>query len=148
MAAYQQRVSVPLDYPVYFTEGVLSPDNPDLAEAISRKEPGHRHRCLFVIERRVSELWPKLRDQIAAYAAAHSYELELVAEPLVVDGGEKVKNDAEAPFRLHRTFDALAMDRHAVVVAIGGGAMLDMVGYAAATAHRGLRLVRVPTTVL
>jgi 3-dehydroquinate synthase len=34
------------------------------------------------------------------------------------------------------------------VVAIGGGAVLDAVGYAAATAHRGVRLIRVPTTVL
>jgi 3-dehydroquinate synthase len=34
------------------------------------------------------------------------------------------------------------------VIAIGGGALLDVAGYAAATAHRGIRLVRVPTTVL
>ena len=34
------------------------------------------------------------------------------------------------------------------MVAIGGGAVLDAVGYAAATAHRGVRLIRVPTTVL
>jgi len=34
------------------------------------------------------------------------------------------------------------------VMAIGGGAVLDAVGYAAATAHRGVRLIRVPTTVL
>ena len=33
-------------------------------------------------------------------------------------------------------------------MAIGGGAVLDMAGYAAATAHRGIRLIRVPTTVL
>jgi 3-dehydroquinate synthase len=40
------------------------------------------------------------------------------------------------------------LDRHAFVVALGGGAMLDMVGYAAAIAHRGVRVVRVPSTVL
>ena len=34
------------------------------------------------------------------------------------------------------------------VVVIGGGALLDLAGYAAATAHRGVRLIRVPTTVL
>jgi 3-dehydroquinate synthase len=34
------------------------------------------------------------------------------------------------------------------VAAIGGGAVLDVVGYAAATAHRGIRLIRIPTTVL
>ena len=40
------------------------------------------------------------------------------------------------------------VDRHSYVVVIGGGAVLDAVGYAAATAHRGVRLIRVPTTVL
>ena len=40
------------------------------------------------------------------------------------------------------------IDRHASVVAIGGGAMLDVVGFAAAITHRGVRLVRMPTTVL
>ncbi len=34
------------------------------------------------------------------------------------------------------------------MIAIGGGAVLDAAGYAAATAHRGIRLIRVPTTVL
>jgi 3-dehydroquinate synthase len=34
------------------------------------------------------------------------------------------------------------------VIAIGGGAMLDLVGYVAATVHRGIRHIRVPTTVL
>ncbi|MFN9024802.1 MAG: 3-dehydroquinate synthase, partial [Akkermansiaceae bacterium] len=38
--------------------------------------------------------------------------------------------------------------RHSYVIAIGGGAFLDAVGYAVATAHRGLRLVRFPTTTL
>jgi 3-dehydroquinate synthase len=42
----------------------------------------------------------------------------------------------------------LRICRHSYVLAIGGGAVLDMVGYAAATAHRGVRLIRVPTTVL
>ena len=34
------------------------------------------------------------------------------------------------------------------MIAIGGGALLDVAGLAAATAHRGLRLVRIPTTTL
>src|SRR4029079_4140447 len=43
---------------------------------------------------------------------------------------------------------AQGLDRHAFVMAVGGGALLDLVGYAAATTHRGGRLLRVPTTVL
>jgi 3-dehydroquinate synthase len=40
------------------------------------------------------------------------------------------------------------MCRHSYVIVIGGGAVLDMVGFAAATAHRGIPLVRLPTTSL
>ena len=42
----------------------------------------------------------------------------------------------------------LGIDRQSAVLIVGGGAVLDMAGYAAATAHRGVRVVRVPTTVL
>jgi 3-dehydroquinate synthase len=40
------------------------------------------------------------------------------------------------------------MDRQSFVVIVGGGAVLDMAGYAAAIAHRGVRVIRLPTTVL
>jgi 3-dehydroquinate synthase len=40
------------------------------------------------------------------------------------------------------------IDRHSYIMVIGGGAFLDVVGYAAATGHRGVRLVRFPTTTL
>jgi 3-dehydroquinate synthase len=40
------------------------------------------------------------------------------------------------------------MDRRSYVVVIGGGAVLDAVGFATAIAHRGLRLIRIPTTTL
>jgi 3-dehydroquinate synthase len=148
MSVYEQRITVALDYPVYFTEDVLSPKNPDLVEALRRKEKNRRHRCLFVLEQRVAELWPGLAERVRAYVAAYADSLELAGEPIVVAGGEEIKNDADAPARLHVTFDALGMDRQSHVVVIGGGALQDMVGYAAGTAHRGLRVVRIPTTVL
>jgi 3-dehydroquinate synthase len=50
--------------------------------------------------------------------------------------------------QIHEAINKAGMCRHSYVVAIGGGAVIDAVGYAAATAHRGVRLVRVPTTVL
>ena len=52
-------------------------------------------------------------------------------------------------WRIHlAAINRAAICRHSYVVAVGGGALLDMVGYAAATAHRGVRLIRIPTTVL
>lgn len=143
-----QRLSVPFEYPVYFTRDLFAPENPDLLQALSRREPGRRHRCLFVIEERLAELWPQLSSRIPAYVAAYRDRLELAAEPQIVFGTEAAKNDAAAPERLQRCFDLAKMDRQSVVVIVGGGALQDLVGYAAATAHRGLRVARVPTTVL
>jgi 3-dehydroquinate synthase len=74
--------------------------------------------------------------------------MRLAADPAEVAGGEAAKNDPEALGWLQAGFHAAGLDRHSFVLIVGGGAVLDMVGYAAATTHRGLRIVRVPTTVL
>jgi 3-dehydroquinate synthase len=148
MSAYHQRITVALDYPVYFTDDVFSPQNPHLLQAIQRREPARRHRCFFAVEQRVAELWPQLLASIATYVEAQPASLELAFSPWVGEGGEAVKNDADAPARLHACFESAGLDRQSAVVVVGGGAFQDMVGYAAATAHRGLRVVRVPTTVL
>ena len=63
-------------------------------------------------------------------------------------GGEAVKNDIHILERMLKVFHAAGLDRRSYVVVIGGGAVLDAVGFAAAIAHRGLRLVRLPTTTL
>ncbi|MCC6763575.1 MAG: 3-dehydroquinate synthase [Deltaproteobacteria bacterium] len=148
MSLHWQRITVPFDYPVYFTRDVLAAANGDLVEAIARREPERRHRLLAVIDDGVARAWPGIVGRVAAYVAAHAERLTLAAEPLVVAGGERVKNEHGELGRLHARLHALGIDRQSVVVAIGGGAVLDMAGYAAATAHRGVRVVRVPTTVL
>lgn len=148
-----QRFQVPLQYPVYFTRAVLAIDNPVLAAAIRGEltepnAPIEAQRCLFVVEERVAELWPELVSSIHAYVRAHAGQLQQAGDPLVIPGAEPCKNDPNALTELQARFDAARMDRHAVVVIIGGGALQDLVGYAAATTHRGVRVVRVPTTVL
>ncbi|WP_437907216.1 3-dehydroquinate synthase [Sorangium sp. So ce327] len=148
MLLHLQRIAVPFEYPVYFTEGVFSPSNADLAAAIAAKEPRRRHRVLPVIDGGVAAAWPSLADDIARYVGARPDLLTLAAEPIVVPGGEAAKNDGAATAALQARLDALGMDRQSFVMIVGGGAVLDMVGYAAATVHRGLRVVRIPTTVL
>jgi len=148
MSSIVQRFAVTLEYPVYFTRDVFAEANRDLVSAVSRKERLRRHRCLFLVEQRVAELWPTLLGRIESYAETHREALELVCQPIVVEGGEASKNDEQAPNRLHARFEAEKMDRQSAVVIVGGGALQDMAGYAAATAHRGLRVVRIPTTVL
>jgi 3-dehydroquinate synthase len=74
--------------------------------------------------------------------------MQLAAPPLVLTGGEECKHDAKLVPSLYARFRDIGLDRHSYVLIIGGGALLDAVGFAAATCHRGVRVVRVPTTVL
>jgi 3-dehydroquinate synthase len=85
---------------------------------------------------------------IENYFAAFSDQVRLVAPPLVIEGGERVKNSYLHVSEIHSQVDRHHVDRHSYIVGVGGGALLDVVGLAAATAHRGVRHVRIPTTVL
>jgi 3-dehydroquinate synthase len=147
-AVYHQRFAVQYDYPVHFTHDLFARDNPVFVEALSRQEPNKRHRLWVLIDADVAASWPGLAHDICAYAEHYGERLQLVAHPETILGGEKVKHDPELVTRLQRRLLDLAIDRHSFVVAIGGGAFLDMAGFVAATVHRGVRHVRVPTTVL
>lgn len=77
-----------------------------------------------------------------------THRLNLVEPPRALGGGEQCKNDPSLVEGLLEHFYQHGLDRRSYVVVIGGGALLDVVGYAAAIAHRGIRLVRIPTTTL
>ena len=143
-----QRFSVPFEFPVAFGEGLLDPANPLLADTLALREPDKRHRCLVCIDEGVIAARPGLIAEIEAYAAAHSNRMELVAPPMTVAGGERIKAELTHLEAIQDRIHETRIDRHSYVIAIGGGAVLDAVGLAAATAHRGVRLVRLPTTVL
>ncbi|MFL6579368.1 MAG: 3-dehydroquinate synthase [Burkholderiales bacterium] len=147
-AVYHQEFAVHYDYPVHFTEHLFARANPVFVQSIARREPAKRHRIVVFVDANVAASWPALVHDIAAYAEAHAESLELVGRPEVVAGGEHVKNDPALVTSLQRRLVELNVDRHAFVVGIGGGAFLDMIGFVAATTHRGVRHVRVPTTVL
>ena len=140
-----QEVQVTFRYPVRFTHGLLRPDNPVLRDVV---EAEGRGRLLVVIDEGVAQAHPSIVADVEAYCAAHEDHLELPAPPLVVPGGEAIKNQSGPVDEIRAAIDVHGVDRHSYVVAIGGGAVLDAAGYAAATAHRGVRLIRVPTTVL
>lgn len=145
---YLQQFTVSFGYPIVFTQDVFDPANPEIEEAVCRLEPARRHRVLVLLDGGLAAASPLLGERIVRFATARSARIDLVAAPQVVPGGEASKNDPEAPARLQRLFRSVGLDRHSFVVIVGGGAFLDMAGYAAATAHRGLRVIRIPSTVL
>ena len=143
---YWQRFSVPYQYPVAFVRGLFDPANGLFAKVVAGDETAKRHRCFFVIDEGLSDL--DLIATIASYFDAHTDQLEMIGIPMFVPGGEIVKKDLAHVERMQNAIHTHAIDRHSYVIAIGGGAVLDAVGLAAATSHRGVRHIRIPTTVL
>jgi 3-dehydroquinate synthase len=145
---HRQQFSVPYEFPVYFTDNIFDPANESLVEAMCRLEPDKRHRCLFFVDDGLIKAQPELVENIKAYTAHHARDLDLVADPIAVPGGEKIKSNLHFVETMQQAIFDHHIDRHSYVLAIGGGAVLDAVGLVSATAHRGVRHIRIPTTVL
>ena len=143
-----QRFSVPYEYPVAFTRDLFDPANPLLVETLMLSEADKCHRCLVFVDAGVTEAMPALLDRIGAYARSHADRMVLAADPIVLTGGEKVKSELTHLEAIQDAIHGHKIDRHSYVIMIGGGAVLDAVGLAATTCHRGVRQIRVPTTVL
>ena len=151
MTTIRQRVVVNYEFPVHFTHNLFSLQNPLLAQTLladtEAPNAADPKRVLAVLDEGFVQHHPDVPEQLEAYFSRYS-ALTLVAAPLIMAGGEKAKNTPENVTKIQHAVEQYGIDRHSYIVAVGGGALLDMAGYAAATAHRGVRLVRVPTTVL
>lgn len=144
----QQHVTVSFDYGVYFTNEVFKLKNSMLAELIARDGEEKPKKIVVVVDAGLLEFRRNLLRELAAYCKYHSETITLVAEPIKVPGGEAAKNNPNLVKQIHKVIDSSGICRHSYLIAIGGGAVLDLAGFAAATAHRGVRLIRIPTTVL
>jgi 3-dehydroquinate synthase len=145
MAVIQRQIQAGWQLRVFFTEDVFAPDNLTLRDALADADP---RKVLVVIEDSLGQARPALEQQIERYFAAFANELQLVRTPLPVVGGEQSKNSIPLVTEILSHIDRHHIDRHSYVVAVGGGALLDVAGFAAAIAHRGVRHVRIPTTTL
>lgn len=130
---------------VFFTENVFEPDNLILRNALTDAAP---RKVLVVLEDSLAQALPGLEVGIENYFAAHAKTARLVRPPLYVCGSESAKNSPTIITELQSHISRNHIDRHSYLIAVGGGALLDVAGFAAAIAHRGVRHVRIPTTTL
>ncbi len=139
--------NVPMVHRLRFTHDVFGKDQEVLAELL---EPsGNRPpRVQFWLDQDVARANPKLIERIRTFCDAQAERLIRIGNVQLVPGGEAIKNDIHIIERMLKVFNVSDLDRRSYVIAIGGGAVLDAVGFAAAIAHRGIRLVRLPTTTL
>lgn len=148
VTVHVQRIVVRHDFPVVFTRHLFSPRNRALRDALTRDGGSRRHRCLVLLDQGVQTAFPRLPEQVGAYFETHAKMLQLARTPLVLPGGEGIKQSAAPVRRMLAALRAGNICRHSFCIAVGGGAFLDAAGLAAALFHRGVRLVRVPTTAL
>jgi 3-dehydroquinate synthase len=144
---YVQRLNVPFAYPVVFTHALFDPANPVFARTLRRGGRGP-HRLLVCADDGVLAAHPALPGNLQRYLERHAGLGVPAHAALTVPGGERAKNGWNTVREIMAAIGSAHLDRHSFVVAIGGGSVLDMVGFAAALVHRGIRLIRVPTSVL
>jgi len=134
------RFAVTFRHRVLFVEDAFGPANPALAGLVGDA------RVLPMVDSGLVAARPGLVAEMVAHAAARG--IRLTREPLVLTGGEAAKRDTTVVKAALAAIEADGLCRHSYVLAVGGGAFLDAVGFAAATAHRGVRLIRMPSTTL
>jgi 3-dehydroquinate synthase len=145
MSEIQRSIQVGWQLRVFFTEDVFAPANPILKDALADGTP---RKVLVVLEDSLAQAQPNLSRQIENYFSAYAEKLQLVCPPILIVGGERAKNSYKFVAEIYSQIDHHHIDRHSYLIAIGGGALLDVAGFAAATAHRGVRHVRIPSTTL
>ena len=145
MSVIERSIQVGWQLRVFFTEDVFAPANPVLKNALADTAT---RKVLVVLDQSVAAAQPELSQRIESYFSAHTTQFRLVCPPVIIEGGERAKNSPELINEIHSQIDRHHIDRHSYLIAVGGGALLDVAGFAAATAHRGVRHVRIPTTTL
>jgi len=148
MSAVDQLIHLTFRFPVHFTAGVFQGANVVLRNLIAERSDRRPADAVAVVDEGVAHAHPDLLGSLERYCRDHSAIVRLAAPVLVLPGGEVVKNDPRYVADVHRVIHDAALCRQSYVIAVGGGALLDVAGYAASTAHRGIRLIRIPTTVL
>ncbi len=148
MSVIQRSIQVNWPLRVFFTEDVFAPANLVLKAALAENTASASRTALVVLDESLAQAQPDLGRRIEDYFAAHADSVKLVTPPLVIEGGERAKNSPLHVAEIHSLIDRHHIDRHSYLIAVGGGALLDVAGFAAATAHRGVRHVRIPTTTL
>lgn len=148
MEYIQQQFDVNFSFGVFFSRHLFDPANTCLSAFLeSKASTAFQKKLLVILDGGVAASHPGLAEQISRYLG-QVRGFQLAPEIITITGGESVKNDLPLLFSLVDAIDRYGIDRHSYVIGVGGGSLLDLVGFAAAISHRGVKHIRIPTTVL
>lgn len=139
-----QRIKVKFQYLIHFIHDIFNPDNNVLGEVLKEEQS----KTIIFLDSGVVSSWPDIQYRMKRWFDTHSRCADIVFPAIVVNGGERCKNDFQCQKKIAHALRINGLDRHSYVIIIGGGAVLDAVGFIASISQRGIRHIRIPTTVL
>jgi 3-dehydroquinate synthase len=139
----EQAIHVTFRYTIHFTRDLFDRHNRILADLLS----GRRPKVALFVDSGLEHARPQIREEITGWFGANEDTIE-IRSLVVIQGGEKCKNDPKYYQQVVQVLRDSGLDRHSYAIIVGGAAVLDAVGFAASIVHGGIRPVRVPTTVL
>jgi len=139
--------AVSFQHRLRYTDDLLGKDRDVLIDVL---EPSGNQvaRVQIWVDQYVALARPDLIPALERFSRSCPERFQSAGEIQVITGGEAVKNDPAYLERILKAINDADLDRRSYLIVVGGGAVLDVVGFAAAIAHRGIRLVRLPTTTL
>ena len=144
---YTQHISVNFKYSVIFSDSIFNSSNNTFRNVIKNDGSKNKRKVFFILEKNIVEFYPTITSDIKAYCEKNNDILSITSEPHGIEGGEVLKSRDTISF-LCSLMAENALCRQSYIIIIGGGAFLDTVGFAASIVHRGIRQIRIPTTVL
>ncbi len=150
-SAVQLNYSIPMtfSYRLIFTENVFDPNNLALIQLLHSEDVNTPYsRVLLFLDESLSQSQPHLKDKIQGFFYLHQKNTRLVRPPFLLPGGEEAKQRKDLFDSVVQAIHDAKICRHSYVVVVGGGAVIDLVCFAASIVHRGVRQIRIPTTVL
>lgn len=133
-------------YTARFAEDAFGEGSPAVAETLREVTGSDEPRVMLVADSNVVQRTEGLGTRIGRYVRANG--IRLAGSPVVIGGGEKIK--ADGFHSVHRVMSAALEAKVGAtdaMLVIGGGAIFDVAGYAAAQVRGGVKTVRMPTTV-
>lgn len=134
-----------LTYPVEFAADAFGESEALAQMLLGGREGADAPRVFIVADQNVVQRTDGLGTKIGRYVRTHG--IELAGSPVIVGGGEKAKlDDAQSAIMVVSEMLRARIGIRDVVLAIGGGSVMDVAGWAAAQAAGGVPVVRMPTT--
>ena len=138
--------SIPWTHRIRFTHEAFSEGNDVLAAVLP--EGDEPIRLCTVIDAGLLEARSDLVDSLNEWGQRHSSRVQFTGPPVIIPGGEPTKNGWSSFETVASAINDQHVCRRSVVLIIGGGAVLDAAGFAASTSHRGIDVIRMPSTTL